>query len=216
MSGLAIVTALEATCRRCAQVLAEPRPTVEPLAQHGTVAEQVTEALVDDRPIPLPVAQHEIGHILGAWCCVSEKLIAVIARPSSGSTWHESPLEGSQDPAALRDRVLRAIPGILAGAEVDRLNGLDWPCSRGDVLLADRLLATVGHVGGHDAALRPLRHLAREIVRDGWPLIEPLALVLQEQRQLPGPAIAKFLEGSPEARELRWFYSRAFATPATT
>jgi len=40
--------------------------------------------------------------------------------------------------------------------------------------------------------------------------------VLQEQRQLPGPPIAKFLEGSDQARELRWFYSRAFATPATT
>ena len=215
---MAIVTDLETptTCRRCAQVLAEPGPEVEALAQHASVAEQVAEALVDDRPIPLPVAQHEIGHILGAWCCASEKLIAVIARPRSGSTWHESPLEGSQDPAALRDRVLRAIPGILAGTEVDRRNGLDWPCSRRDVLLADRFMATIGHVGGHDTALAPLRYLARDLVRDSWTsLLEPMALVLQEQRQLPGPAIAKFLEGSDQARELRWFYSRAFATPTT-
>jgi hypothetical protein len=75
----------------------------------------------------------------------------------------------------------------------------------------DLWLAQIGHAGGHDDALSPLRHLAAEICRDAWqPLIVPLAIVLQAQRRLAGPGITAFLESAPEAQELRWFYSRAF------
>jgi hypothetical protein len=201
------------TCRRCAQVLAEQQPDVAAVAQHATVAEQAAEALADDRPIPLAVAQHEASHVVTAHVVGGQHLVEVVARPDSGSTWHVSPFEGSDDPAALRDRVLRAIVGMLAGGVVDERNGLGWPCSRRDVLLADRFLALIGHDGGHDTALDPLRRMAREIVRDAWqPLIQPLSLVLQAQRRLAGAGVTAFLEGSSEAQGLRWFYGRAFAS----
>jgi hypothetical protein len=202
------------TCRRCAQVLAEPQATVEAVAQHEIVAKQAAEALADDRPIPLAVAQHEICHVVAAHVVAAhvvggQALLEVIARPDSGSTWHVSPFEG--DPAGTRDRVLRAIAYTLAGGIADERNGLGWPCSRRDVLLADRFIALIGHDLGHDTALAPLRFMAAEIVRDAWQgLIQPLAIVLQAQRRLAGPGVMAFLEKNAQAQELRWFYSRAF------
>jgi hypothetical protein len=201
-------------CRRCAQVLAEQRPDVDAVAQHEAVAEQVANAQADDRPIPLAVAQHEVCHVVTAHVVGGQTLLEVIARPDSGSTWHVSPFEG--DPAGTRDRVLRAIVYTLAGGIADERNGIGWPCSRKDVLLADRFMATIGHGGGHDTALSPLRFMAREIVRDAWQLIiEPLAVVLQAQRRLAGAGATEFLEGSAPAGELRWLYrrARAFASP---
>jgi hypothetical protein len=200
-------------CRRCAQVLAEQRPDVEPLAQHARVAEQVAEARVDLRPIPIEVALHECSHVVTAAVVgYPGALLECIARPTSGSTWFESPLEGSDD--GLRDRVRRAAVYTLAGGVADERNGIGWPCSRTDVLLVDRYLAQIGHDGGHSDAMAPLRFLAAEIVRDAWqPLIVPLAVVLQAQRRLAGPGITAFLESAPEAQELRWFYQRAFASP---
>jgi hypothetical protein len=203
-------------CRRCAQVLAEQRPDVEPLAQHAKVADQVAEALVDDRPIPLAVAQHEIAHLVTAHVVgYPGAFLECIARPTSGSTWFVSPFEGPDDPAAVRDRVMRAITYTLAGGVADERNGIGWPCSRTDVLLVDRYMAQIGHGGGHSDAIAPLRFLAAEIVRDAWlPLIVPLATVLQAQRRLAGPkGVTAFLEKSPEAGELRWLYQRAFASP---
>jgi hypothetical protein len=200
------------TCRRCAQVLAAQRPDVDAVAQHAKVAEQAAEALVDVRPIPIEVALHEIAHLVTAQIVGGQTLLECIARPDSGSTWHVSPFEG--DPAGTRDRVLRAIAYTLAGRVADDRNGMErWPfCSRTDQLLVDLWLAQIGHDGGHDDALSPLRFLAAEIVRDAWlPLIVPLATVLQSQRRLGGPGVTAFLEKSPEAAQLRWFYRRAFA-----
>ena len=204
-------------CRRCAQVLAEQVPDVEPLAQHARVREQAAEALVDTRPIPLPIAQHEICHLVAAHVVgYPGAFLECIARPTSGSTWFESPFEGSDD--GLRDRVLRAITYTLAGRVADDRNGMErWPfSSRTDLLLVDRWLAQIGHAGGHSDAIAPLRFLAAEICRDAWkPLIVPLAVVLRDQRRLAGPGVTAFLEKSPEAQELRWFYRRAFASPTS-
>jgi hypothetical protein len=206
---------LTMACRRCAQVLAEP--TVEPDAPLVTVVRKAAEALSDDRPVPLVVALHECGHLVVQWICGGPKLVSVMARSTGGSTLHESPLAGDQDPAALRSRVHRAIVGTLAGAEVDARNGgLGWRIHRADVLLVDSLLATIGHDGGHDAALAPLRLIAREAVRDAWSLIAPLATVLQAEHMLEGEPVIAFLEGNAQAQELRWFYGRAFATPTHT
>jgi hypothetical protein len=200
------------SCRRCTQVLAEPqKPDVEPLAQHAKVAEQVAEALVDLRPIPLAVATHEASHVVVGAIVGGQTLLEIVARPTSGSTWHVSPFEG--DPAGVRDRVHRAAVYTLSGRASDDRNGLElWPfCSRGDENLVDLWLAQIGHDGGHSDAIAPWRHLAGEIVRDAWqPLIVPLAIVLQAQRRLAGPGVTAFLEKSPEAAQLRWLYRRAF------
>jgi len=196
-------------CRRCSA--AEPA-AVTAVGQHAVISRQVAEAAVDDRLIPLPVALHESGHVLVDFVCGGEKLIEVIARPDSGSTWHESPLDHpDDDEATRRSRVRRAIVGILAGAEVDRRNGLSWPVSRNDALQADRMLAAIGHPGqGHDTALAPLRATAVLAVHDARDLIKELGVWLAAAGRLPGPVVEAWLASRPDAQELVSYYSRAF------
>lgn len=201
-------------CRQCAQALEEVKPDAQADldAQVVTLVRKAAEALTDDQPVPLPVAEHEAGHAVVGYLVAGTKLVSIMVRSTGGSTFHESPLEG--DPAALRGRVLRAIVGTLAGGAVDDRNGLGWRVHRKDVLAVDRFLATIGHDGGHDTALKPLRTIAAEAVRDAWQtLIAPLAVVLQSEPFLEGEPVIAWLEGSKEAQQLRWFYSRAFPTP---
>jgi hypothetical protein len=201
-------------CRRCSAAKPAAVPAVD---QHAAVKRQVEEAADDDREIPLPVALHEIGHVLTNFCVSGEKLLEVIARPDSGSSWHESPEHPDDDEITRRSRYRRALVGILAGAEVDKRNGgawngLSWLVSRHDADVADRMLAAIAHPNqGHDEALAPLREIAAMAVHDAWPLINELGVWLQAAGRLPGPVLTKFLESNPAALSLRSYFSAAFS-----
>ena len=164
---------------------------MEPL--EGIVRRAVAAQLAEIRhlgPALICACVHESGHAVVGWLVGDRLLLDVVVNDGGGgATRRESVIaDVGNDDALLRARVERAVVSTYAGPEAGSRFG-PVPCF-GDLRLIDKL-AVYGQFDHAD--LVRLRETARWAVHDGWPLIEQVALWLQRERRLEGPALERFL-----------------------